>query len=426
MERSAKLLAVLVTVVGFASVAMAAKVVVNPDNVMEIDGKKVLFISFSPGPPPNAKTPWGKDGYQELADAGATFLRTGVLGEKLSWSDEGIEKERVTQAAAAKARLYCMMSLKELSSLDEKQPKREEMLKKVLGAFKDSRSLAAYKGVDEPEWGKHPIPPMLRAYKLIKQIDPDRIVWVAQAPRGTLATLRPYEPTYDATGMDVYPVAYPPGGHSLEKNKNLSMVGDFTKLEMAVTQGKKPVWMVLQIAWSGVAKEGKTLRYPTFEEQRYMTYQALVCGARGVQYFGGGLPMTLTERDKPLGWNWTFWERVLRPVIAEIGTKSPLYPALVAPDSKLKVTVKPAKEGNRLASNELEYCVREVGNEVFVIATKREGQTLEVEFDGLPASAGEGSVMYEEPRKVKAAGGKFTDWFAPYDVHVYRFKRSGS
>jgi hypothetical protein len=33
----------------------------------------------------------------------------------------------------------------------------------------------------------------------------------------------------------------------------------------------------------------------------------------------------LADADKKLGWNWTFWKRVLRPVIEEIGSKSPLF-----------------------------------------------------------------------------------------------------
>ena len=106
---------------------------------------------------------------------------------------------------------------------------------------------------------------------------------------------------------------------------------------LEVVDGRKPIWLTLQIAWSGVAKRGKTLRFPTLPEQRFMTYEAIINGARGIIYFGGNLPQTLSERDKPYGWNWTYWDRVLRPVIEEIGDKSPLADALCAPNSKLPV-----------------------------------------------------------------------------------------
>ena len=122
----------------------------------------------------------------------------------------------------------------------------------------------------------------------------------------------------------------------------------------------------------------------------------------------------MSPEDAKLGWNWTFWRRVLRPLVEEIGTKSPLQPALVAPNSKLPIKVTP--------NSVIEFCVREVGAELFILACKAEGATKQVEFAGLPDAAGPGEVMYESPRKVQAKAGKFTDWFAPYGVHVYRFK----
>jgi hypothetical protein len=145
-----------------------------------------------------------------------------------------------------------------------------------------------------------------------------------------------------------------------------------------------------------------------------MTYQAIINGARGVNYFGANIPAAWNEEDKRLGWNWHFWNRVLRPVIEEIGAKSPLYLALVAPDSQLPVK---AKGGG------VEFCVREAGEDIFLLACKREGATIQVEFSGLPTSATEGEVLFESPRTVRAKDGKFTDWFAPFDVHVYRFRR---
>src|SRR5207302_1775143 len=99
------------------------------------------------------------------------------------------------------------------------------------------------------------------------------------------------------------------------------VVGDYTQW-IRHAAGKKPVWMTLQVAWSGVANKLNVLRFPTFPQERFMTYEAIINGARGVNYFGGGIESTLNERDKPLGYNWTFWQRVLRPVLEEINDKS--------------------------------------------------------------------------------------------------------
>jgi len=104
---------------------------------------------------------------------------------------------------------------------------------------------------------------------------------------------------------------------------------------------------------------------------------------------------------------------VLRPIMDEIGPKSPLYPALVAPDSKLPIKV--------TGANGVEFCVREAGKDLFILACKREGDTVNVAFSGLPAMAVDGEVMFESPRTVKAKDGRFTDWLAQFEVHVYRF-----
>jgi hypothetical protein len=172
--------------------------------------------------------------------------------------------------------------------------------------------------------------------------------------------------------------------------------------------------MCLQIAWSGMHKPGKTLRFPTFPEQRFMTYQTLINGARGVIYFGGQIAHTLSPEDRKLGWNWHHWNRVLRPVIEEIGQNSPLYPALIARDSKLPIKVQ---------GSGIEYCVREVGDDIFILACKRDHDTSEVTFSNLPVRETECEVMFESPRTVAISKSAFTDWFAPFDVHVYRIER---
>jgi hypothetical protein len=389
----------------------ASHITIDSNHVLVVNGRKVLPIGFTLPPPPDGKAPNGKNGIEELHDAGATFLRTGAQGGP--WNDAAIAQEKKYQDAAAKHGMHCWVFLRELGSINN-TPGREAMLRKVVTTFRDHPGMGVWKGEDEPEWGKKPVPPLVRAREIIRQLDTNHPVAVTHAPRGTVESLRPYNAAADITGADIYPIGYPPGGHSLEPNKEISMVGDYTRRMMEVADGKMPVWMILQIAWSGVIKTNKTLRMPTFPEERFMVYQALINGARGLIFFGGHLPQAMNERDAALGWNWTFWERVLRPVIEEVGAKSPLYPALLAADSKLAV---------KCSSAEIEFCVREVGNDIFVLACKRGGATDRVQFSGLPVSTKGGEMMFESPRRVQISNGQFEDWFAPYEVHVYRFRR---
>jgi hypothetical protein len=430
--------------------AAGSKSGINSDRVLVINGQKVFSIGFTMPPPPDGKTPAGKNGIAELADAGATFLRTGAREE--GWNDAGFRREQQYLDAAERYGMHCMPFLREDANLTSDA--REAQLRKILNRFKDHPGLGAWKGEDEPEWGKVPLPGLGQARQVIRELDPNHPVVIIHAPRGTVESLRPYNAIGDILGADIYPISYPPGIHSLLTNRSLSLVGDHTRIMMETAGGKLPVWMVLQISWSGVLQPGKTLRFPTFAEERFMTYEAIINGARGLIFFGGNNLGGMSPADRKLGWNWTFWKRVLRPVIEEIGSKSPLYPALVAPDSQLQIqitgdgisTQARSSRGHQFAQTSssesqrgltsaatftdkessprsgVEFCVREAGDRLFVIACKREGPTAKVEFSGLPRTAAEGELMFESPRRVQAKEGKFSDWFAPFEAHVYEFK----
>src|SRR5262249_7018612 len=163
------------------------------------------------------------------------------------------------------------------------------------------------------------------------QLDPAHPLVIIQAPIGTLAQLVPYRPAFDITGADVYPVSYPPGAHTQTGNRDISVVGDVTR-KMVRAAGGKPVWMTLQVAWSGVAPSRQrphlVPRFPTLQAERFMAYQAIVSGARGLAFFGGHLIQVASPADAQLGWNWTFWQEVLRPLVAELSSDA-VKPALV-------------------------------------------------------------------------------------------------
>jgi hypothetical protein len=290
----------------------------------------------------------------------------------------------------------------------------EADLRRVVERYRQHPGLGYWKGVDEPEWGKTPVAKAQRYYDVVKSLDQSHPVWITQAPRGTIASLKRYDPTYDVGAIDIYPVGYPPGTHSHLPNKNLSVVGDYADWMREISPGK-PFWMVLQICWSGVTQPGKTLRFPTFFEERYMTYQAIIRGARGLMYFGGNVAQGLNDRDRTLGWNWTYYEKVLKPVLDELKPGSPLHPALIAPDSALQLSAQGAPG--------IEFLVREAGPRIFVLAARREGATAEVTFRGLPPSAKFERTLYEEPRQPKLLPGGFSDWFGPNEVHVYSFMK---
>jgi hypothetical protein len=387
-------------------------VAVTADNVLVINGQKVFPIGFSPGPPNNGKTPGGGDALQELRDAGALLFR---MSQTTDWDSMVVSNQQVALDWAYQHGMFCWVNLRELSEFAAGDTNTEASLRNIVDTFRNHPALGLWKNFDEAWWSGVSAADLQRGYNVIKQEDANHPIVQTHAPRGTLQDLQPYNVAADILALDIYPVGYPPGTDSLLTNKEISMVGDWTDFLGQVANGQKETWMIEQIAWSGVTPPSKTLRFPNFAQERFMAYEATIRGARGLMFFGGNVAATLAPQDAVLGWNWTFWNDVLKPVVKQLGGNSLLADALVTTNSTLPITM------SGTAFPDVEFCVREVPPYLYILACKREGATIPVTFSGLPTWATTGDLLYESPRIVTVAGGQFTDWFGPFEVHAYRF-----
>jgi hypothetical protein len=162
-----------------------------------------------------------------------------------------------------------------------------------------------------------------------------------------------------------------------------------------------------------------------------MAYQAIANGARGLAFFGGHLTQVTRPADAALGWNWSFWTRVLQPLVSELASTA-VGRALVAP------TVVP---GVTASAGDVELVTRRNAEFVYLIAVRRGASTTQVTFSGLPkrndgAAIATGQALFEyvqDPlpppigagsqqfRSLSASGGSFRDWLGPHDARVYRF-----
>ncbi|MGB2874283.1 MAG: hypothetical protein WBB76_02295 [Gaiellaceae bacterium] len=401
-----------------------------------VDGRRVFPIGLADAPPLGRTAPNGNDGWAEVAAAGVNFIRTG----RHTWGGTAIDAqiafEHDQQNAAAGHGLHCLLRLGNVGNLGASPSPVEQLLVRITNEFKSSAGLGAYYGVDEPALGHVAPGGLIRAYEKLKALDPAHPVVINQAPRGTVAALDPYRPAFDITGADIYPVSYPPGVHSDEPNKEISVVGDITK-KMVAAAGGKPIWMTLQIAWSGVIPTQRNPdivpRFPTLHEERFMAYQAVIHGARGLFFFGGQLTEVMSPADDSLGWNWTFWTQAIRPLVVELSSPA-VQPILLGQAGG--GTVGTAAPGVELAT-------RQDSTSLYVVAVRRAGgQASQIAFTGLPRKHDgtpllTGEVLFEyvqEPlpppvlpgrqtfRPVKVANNGFHDWFGPLDTHVYRFK----
>ncbi len=169
---------------------------------------------------------------------------------------------------------------------------------------------------------------LLRGYRTLHRID-GRPVWMNYAPRNTTTDLERYAEAADIVGCDIYPVPFgKSNGHSDLRNRQLSSVGDYTERFLHL-RGNRPAWMVLQgFGWQDIRKDedlpAAAGRRPTQQESRFMLYDAIVRGARGVLYWG------VNYAQKPP----KFWHE-LKEVVEEAATLGEVW---AARDAKLSVT----------------------------------------------------------------------------------------
>src|SRR6478752_4429413 len=342
------LVAVLATsaiVASLAGAARAAETSYNRSRTILFNGKATFPLVLSPGPPLGASTPWGTNGLAETAAAGVNVYRTGTGGP---WSAGDIQSAIDWDRAAAALHVYTWPNLGGYS-LATPGSSDDQGLAQVVGALTSDPSgsaIAFWKGRDEPWWGDIAPSALQFAYCRVTSrgspswcageapLDPSKLWVTIEAPRGTAADLAPYSSVTDVHGVDVYPVtlAHPA--------PNLQAVGKWTATLASITP-LAPVWTTIQICASG-SSDHTTGAYvvPTYQQERYMAYDAILNGAKALTFFGGNNANCFSGSDGTYGWNWSFWQTVLEPVVKQLSSSSAIAPALVNPAKTPFVTTR--------------------------------------------------------------------------------------
>ena len=146
-------------------------------------------------------------------------------------------------------------------------------------------AVIGYFSVDEPTWRGDAIEPYAAGYRFLRdEFDAWRPVYINEAPRGSVESLRPVADACDIYGVDIYPIPSP-NPHSELDDKTVTSVGKYTDICRDVTRGRKPIWMCLQgFAWGTLT--GTKEIYPTYDESRFMAFDAIAHGATGLVYWG--------------------------------------------------------------------------------------------------------------------------------------------
>ncbi len=233
----------------------------------------------------------------------------------------------------------------------------------------NTQGVIVWQGPDEPNYFPFGIKPGPSSAGLQAGADALRSaskhpLWINFSPTGDdraprdFSSLAHYLAVPDVVSVDIYPVG---AGADLQESpfadRGLASVGDFTRnlVRMASVNGRqqKPVWMVLQgFGWHALGAasnppENLNGRPPTYEEIRFMTFDAIINGATGVIYWGA----PFIAKDDTATWE------SLKRVAAELHS---LQPALTGDILAVDHAV-------YCANRNIEIAVRQAGRDVYLL-----------------------------------------------------------
>jgi len=261
------------------------------------------------------------------------------------------------------------------------EEKRDLLIEEII-TFRDHPALLGWYIADEPNGYKIPPEQIEEIYETVKENDPWHPVSVVfMAP---FLSSRNYINGLDIVMADPYPIPDLPA----------SFVGNITNQLTNEFRGKRPVWIVPQAFGGGELWE----REPTLQEIRSMTWQSIISGATGIQYF---VRQGLNYFPKSTA-TWSECGRMAME-IAE------LTPWLLSDEETLPVE---SYSNNVLVSSRVHN-----GQLVIMAVNKRnEPRGATIRINGF--NNGRARVLFEN-RSVSVMGGLITDHLAPFGSQVY-------
>lgn len=248
------------------------------------------------------------------------------------------------------------------------------------------------------------IPKMQEAAAMLRALDPRaRPVWINEAQKSDVRLVREYLEFVDITGCDIYPVS--------GTKRNVATIGGTVGRWNLVGKGK-PVWMVLQaFSWhelgADYAEKGRA--YPSFAESRFMAYDAIVHGARGILYWGSQYLTSDAFRQS------------LYAFTAELGALQPFLVATADPDVRTRLIELPEEAaGNGVAVN-----VRHAnGDSLMVLVNEDDRAHMGVELSGISGLEGKELVSLYGEERARVKGGELVLRMQPLEVKVFATSRA--
>lgn len=261
------------------------------------------------------------------------------------------------------------------------ESRKERLINEVI-AFRDHPALLAWYISDEPT-GNYITPEFLESiYKSVKEADPWHPVSIVfMAP--FMSSVK-YAGAMDIVMADPYPVPISP----------VTMAGEVAGQLTGEFSGEKPVWIVPQAFGGGEWWE----REPTLQEIRAMTYQSIIKGARGIQYFVRQGPNLFPKSTA----TWGECGRMALE-IAEI------TPWLLSDEETIKVGT---GSRNIIVNSSVH------GGTLMIMAANKENSPSRAEFTIQGTLSGKARVIFEN-RTLTVSSGYFADNFSAFGTQVY-------
>ena len=261
------------------------------------------------------------------------------------------------------------------------EEKHDRLVNEIL-TFRDHPALLAWYISDEPNGNNIPPEILEEIYRTVREHDPwHPVSMVFMAP---FISSRKYADALDIVMADPYPVPVMP----------LTLVGNITGQLKKEFYGKKPVWIAQQSFGGGELWD----REPTSQEIRSMTWQSIIKGATGIQYFVRQGPNYFPKSTAVWG--------ECGKMAMEIAE---LTPWLLSEEKTLPVE---SYSDNILVSSRLH------DGQLIVMAVniKNRPQDVVIRIHGINNS--KARVLFEN-RSVGIQGGVITDQLAPFGSQVY-------
>jgi len=393
---------------------MTFHVTIDQNRITHVDGKPFFLIGARHMPV--GGTP------EMLRDAGFNGFRA------LAFGHENSEPEVIPQDMEG---IYFWAYLFNRADFT-KSPEHESQLRARIMELRSHPALLCYENYNEPtllyksnNFKTQPAD-LAHGTAIVREIDPNHPIWLCHTCSNTVETLQQFNDSLDITGCNPYPLYLPgmrrhlgirPDGRVLDCiDQSVHSVGKYTDKMMAVAQGR-PVWMLIQALanenwfdplhtpeYAGEKiDESKTL-YPTFEQMRFMAYDAVTSGVTGI-----ALAMYQTPATGDI------WEDI-KSLVGELRS---LHDALCAQPVADQIQVTYADIGFTIWDG-VRTLARRIGNHIYLFAVNTAFDPSEVTLRMKSLEGAIRATVVAEDREVPIQNGALSDRFKPYDTHVYR------